>query len=300
MARGTQHRKRRPAANAGVAPAHAAPKPKRGVKHERWEDQLFFSRLRGHAKWVFVFLALVFALSFVLFGVGSGSSGITDAMQSLFTRSSGGTSLSSLQKKVKEHPKDPAAWRALATKLESEQKTERAAIAVERYIKLKPKDESALQEVAGLYVKRASDYYTKYSIVRYAQELVAPDPPFRPLSTGSIGKALANSNPILDDQNTAVTTRVNAALSKLQIFNAKSEDAYKRLVAVAPKNATYQLQLGEVAANLGDTKTATAAYKAFLKLAPNDSLAPRARERLKQLKAQAAKTATATTTTSGG
>jgi hypothetical protein len=92
VARGTQHRKRRPQPNARVAAAPAAGKGKR-VKHERWEDQLFFSRLRSHAKWVFVFLAFVFAASFVLFGVGSGSSGITEAMQSLFTRSGGGTSL---------------------------------------------------------------------------------------------------------------------------------------------------------------------------------------------------------------
>ena len=146
MARGTQHRKRRPPANARVAQTPPA-KTKR-VKHERWEDQLFFSRLRGHAKWVFVFLAFVFALSFVVFGVGSGSTGITDAMQNLFTRSSGGSSLSSLQKKAKENPKSPAAWRALATKLESDQKLDRATVALERYIKLKPKDEAALQEVA--------------------------------------------------------------------------------------------------------------------------------------------------------
>ncbi len=296
MARGTQHRKRRPATNAGVAQTSPAPKPKqRGVKHERWEDQLFFARLRGHAKWVFVFLAFVFAFSFVLFGVGSGSTGITDAMQSLFTRSSGGTSLSSLQKKVKEHPKSPAAWRALATKLEADQKIDRAATALQRYTTLKPKDEGAIQELAGLYIRRASDYYTLYGVARYAQDLVSPTSPFRPLSTKSIGKALADGNPILADQNTQVTTRVNAALSKLEVFNAKSEDAYKKLVALAPTNATYQLQLGEVAANLGDNKTAKAAYTTFLKLAPNDSLAPHARQRLKQLAA-----APSATTTTGG
>ena len=89
-------------------------------------------------------------------------------------------------------------------------------------------------------------------------------------------------------------------LRQLETFNAKSEDAYKRLVKVAPKNATYQLQLGEVAANLGDKKTGIAAYKAFLKLAPNDSLAPRAKQRLKELQKLKTPTAPATTTTTGG
>jgi tetratricopeptide (TPR) repeat protein len=298
MARGTQHRKRRPTANARVAPAQPAPKARaksNRVKHERWEDQLFFSRLRSHAKWVFVFLAFVFAASFVLFGVGSGSSGITEAMQSLFTRSGGGSSLSSLQNKAKEHPKDPKAWRDLATKLESQQKIDRATVALERYIKLKPKDEAALQEIAGLYTRRAADYYTLYSLVRYQQDLVSPTSPFRPDSNGSIGKALADDNPLLAAQSTVLSARANSALQRLGVFNGKSEDAYKRLVKIAPKNATYQLQLGEVAANLGDKETATTAYKAFLKLAPNDSLAPRAKQRLKELAAAP----TATTTTAG-
>ena len=33
---------------------------------------MFFPKLRRQAKWVFVILALVFALGFVVFGVGSG------------------------------------------------------------------------------------------------------------------------------------------------------------------------------------------------------------------------------------
>ena len=32
---------------------------------------MFFTRLRGHAKWMFVFLALVFAVGFVGFGIGA-------------------------------------------------------------------------------------------------------------------------------------------------------------------------------------------------------------------------------------
>src|SRR5581483_6624049 len=119
VARGTQHRKRRTPAHARVAPAAAKAKPR--VKHERWEDQLFFSRLRVHAKWMFLFLALVFGLGFVIFGVGSGSTGISDVLQNFFTgSSSGGRSLSSLRKQAREHPKQAKAWRDLATKLEAE------------------------------------------------------------------------------------------------------------------------------------------------------------------------------------
>ena len=92
MARGTQHRKRRPRPHAGSV-AQPAPQPKRSkVKHASWEEQLFFSRLRAHAKWMFVFLALAFGVGFVIFGVGSGSTGISDALQNFFS-SSGDESL---------------------------------------------------------------------------------------------------------------------------------------------------------------------------------------------------------------
>src|SRR5205823_9806808 len=115
VARGTQHRKRRTPTHARVAPATPKGKPKR-VKHERWGDQLFFSRLRVHAKWVFVFLALVFALGFVFFGVGSGSTGISDVLQNFFTgSSSSGASASSLRKKAEQHPNQAQPWHALAT-----------------------------------------------------------------------------------------------------------------------------------------------------------------------------------------
>ena len=53
---------------------------------------MFFMRLRRGTKPMFIFLALVFAASFVLLGVGSGSSGIGDLLRgnfNLFGGSSG-------------------------------------------------------------------------------------------------------------------------------------------------------------------------------------------------------------------
>ena len=105
MARGTQHRKRRPPRMLAVA--SGAGEARSGRSAPTYEDQLFFGRLRVHAKWVFVFLALVFALGFVFLGVGSGSTGHQRHRPELLQRHlAGGSSLSSLQKKTQEHPKD--------------------------------------------------------------------------------------------------------------------------------------------------------------------------------------------------
>ena len=135
VARGTQHRKRRPAQNARAAAVTAAPKKQ---KTPEWQEELFFSRLRNHAKWAYVFLAVAFVLGFVLLGVGSGSNGLSDIFQSAFGSgsSSGGASIGSLQKKVDKEPQNATAWRDLATAYEQKQRTaggrQRAASATPR------------------------------------------------------------------------------------------------------------------------------------------------------------------------
>src|SRR2546429_10001929 len=71
---------------------------------QRFEDTLFFSRLRKRAKWVFVLLTLAFALGFVLFGVGSSNvSGLGD----IFNGIGGGPGQTSIQKAGKARQTDP-------------------------------------------------------------------------------------------------------------------------------------------------------------------------------------------------
>jgi Flp pilus assembly protein TadD len=296
VARGTQHRKRRPTANARVA-AELAPKPKR-PKQASWEDQLFFSRLRGHAKWMFAFLALVFAFSFIIFGVGSGSTGIGDVLQNFFSGiTSTGSSLSSLQKATVKHPKEASAWRALATKLETDQKTDRAIGALEHYTKLAPKDEAGLEELAGLYGRRARDYETLYENYQTEDQPYAASGPFAPVSTTAIGKAYTDTtaleSPITSLVSTGLNKNATSAIEKLGTLEANAVTVYKRLIKLDPTNATNQFQLAQTAQVAGDNAVAVKAYKTFLKLAPNDALAATAKSDLKQLKASATATSTA-------
>jgi len=292
VARGTQHRKRRPAANARAAHA-VAEKPKGKVKHPSWEDDLFFNRLRRHAKWVYVLLILVFALGFVLLGVGSGSSGIGDILQNFFQRdASNGASVSSLQKRVQEHPKDPAAWRALATRLEQDQRNEEAINALTRLTALKPKDADTLQELAGLYARRADDFRNEATAAQNESALVAPGALFQPAATTAFGKLFSDPNalqdPIANAASTQANAKVSAAYSKLTDVETKAVAVLKRLTAINPDDATVQLQLGQAAQNGGDSATAIAAYKRFLKLAPDDPVAPAVKEQLKSLQGSAA------------
>jgi Flp pilus assembly protein TadD len=298
VARGTQHRKRRPAANARSA-AVAAPKRQ---KPPEWQEQLFFQRLRNHAKWAYVGLAVAFVLGFVLLGVGSGSTGAADVLGNMFNFGSGGsgTSISKLQKKVDASPKSAKAWRDLATALEQKPRTQEAVNALERYTALRPKDQNALAELASQYGTLATNYATDYSNAQTeAQQSSSPGAVFAPASTTPFGKAFADPTALQDPISSAVqslaSTKQSTAYTNFQNAQKSAETVYQKLSKLSPNDATTKIHLGQAAQAAGDTKVAIAAYRAFLKLAPTDPLAPQVKQALKQLQ-----TSAATPTSSGG
>jgi cytochrome c-type biogenesis protein CcmH/NrfG len=285
VARGTQHRKRRPPQNARLAPAPAGPKrPKRPA----YEEQLFFGRLRVHAKWLFVFLALVFSLGFIFLGIGSGSTGISQIVQNFFSGSSaGGTSLSSLQKKTQEHPKDAAAWLAYANKLQQKNKPDDAATALTTYTQLRPKDTGALLQLAGIYLQRAYDWQTLLNASNARTTALSPAYVLAPPSSSKLAQGLQTVATPLTQAVTAETASVTQdEQTKVTGYLTQRVDVYRKLATINPKDATTQLSLATAATDANDATTAIGAYKAFLKLAPNDSQAPTARKALKQLESQ--------------
>ena len=300
MARGTQHRKRRPPQNARLAPAPAGPKrPKRPA----YEEQLFFGRLRVHAKWMFVFLALVFSLGFIFLGIGSGSTGISQIVQNFFNgTSSSGSSLSSLEKKTEQHPKDAAAWMAYADKLQQDSKPDEAAVALTTYTQLKPKDTGALLQLAGIYLQRAQDWQNLYQTSSARTSALSPTDVVNPNSGSKLGQALLSvQTPLttaIGSQDSATTSNES---TKVQTYLKSRLDVYQKLEKLQPLDATTQLSLAQAASDASDAATAITAYKAFLKLAPQDPQAPTARQALKQLQAsQTGANSTSSSVGSGG
>jgi tetratricopeptide (TPR) repeat protein len=289
VARGTQHRKRRPQTNARVAAQTAGTAPKR-PKRPAYEEQLFFGRLRNHAKIVFVLLAAVFVISFVFLGVGSGSTGISQIVSNFFSGSSGsGKSLSSLEKQTVEHPKSAAAWLAYANKLQQENKLDDAALALTSYTKLRPKDTDQLGVLASLYLRRAQDWNNVYQVQQQYTQALAPSSIVFPKSTSALGKALSTvTNPLTSAVTSQTSSAASTAYSQVMSLLGQRLAVYKKIGALEPKDATTQLELAQAASDASDPITAIAAYKAFLRLAPSDSSAPAARAALKALEAQTA------------
>jgi hypothetical protein len=300
VARGTQHRKRRPPANAAVATQTAA-RPKR-PKRPAYEEQLFFGRLRKHGRVVFVVLAGVFIISFVFLGVGSGSTGIGSVVENFFSgSSSSGSSLSSLQAATVKSPKDAAAWLAYATKLQEDKKLDEAAQALTTYTTLKPKDANGLNTLAGIYEQRANDWYTLWQDQQSYVSMLAPSPLLSPKSGSALATAIGTiTNPLSTAVATEASTNVSTAYQEFESDISSWENTYKKLGALQPNNATTQLALAQAAAATGDSATEITAYKAFLRLAPNDSQAPAARKALKAAEKAQAKSAAASAAAKSG
>jgi len=132
----------RGAASAGRKP-RPKPDPKRSKSAPSWEEQLFFSRLRRHAKVIYVLLAMVFVFSFVLLGVGSGSNGISDALQSFFGQNSGtsiGSQIKDKQQAVERQPKDVNLYLDLAGLYQSNNQEAKALATLRQARQVAPKN----------------------------------------------------------------------------------------------------------------------------------------------------------------
>jgi tetratricopeptide (TPR) repeat protein len=244
---------------------------------------MFFPRLRRQAKWVFLFLALVFAVSFVFFGVGSGASGIGDLLRGNFSLfgSGGGSGQSSQVKKAlartEKHPEDPAAWNALASAYQRENKLAEANRANERFLKLRPKDVSVLTTVANYYDSQALKTFNEAQALR-AQAPLDYATVIGISTSSQVGQLIGK-----DDLAQQVTQKTTSLFAETSTALRKEEQLYKKIARIAPSDPNTQFRLGRLADYVGETNVALAAYRAVVRLAPSDPIAQSARQRIQQL-----------------
>ena len=259
-----------------------------------WEEQLFFSRLRRHAKIIYVLLALVFAIGFVAFGVGSGSTGIGDILRGNIFGGGGSTSsrIKDQQKKIDANPRDIQAYLTLASFYQQDNKDSQAVSTLERAAKVQPKNLDVLNALARTYRGQAEATQNTWATAENAMAESNLAPPGLEANS-TLGQALT-SDPLSQQLKTAASD----AYFKMTSAFTKTEDAYKRIATAARGTAqepTTQLQLASVAieaiqttglsGGTGDVKIAIAAYKRYLKLEPNGVSAKQAKQTLAQLQA---------------
>lgn len=244
---------------------------------------MFFPKLRRHAKWMFLALAIVFAGSFVVFGVGSDVQG---GLGELFRNagvSSDAPSVEEARERVAENPRDAEALRELATALSTDAKTGEAIDTLTRYLALRPKDEDALRELAGLYLTRANRLSVEAEIVQARASYLTAGATFG--SPLELPGGAAEQDPILDAITTKASAEVNAAYTAAQDAYRSAADTYDKVVALSPTDPGIQLDLAQTAQRAGDFPRAIAAYERYIELAPDDPLVPQVKRQVEQLKA---------------
>lgn len=280
------------ARGAAQAQRKRQPEPQKRKKNAApsWEEQLFFSRLRRHAKVAYVFLAVVFAAGFVFLGVGSGSNGITDALQSFFGRSTGSSLSSQIhdkQKVVESNPKDVNAYLDLAGVQQADQRESDALATLQKARRIAPNNIDVLNRIAAIYGAQAGRAGDNYTAVLGSIQQNAITPPG--LDTSSpIGQALTS-----DPYSQALQTRLSEAYTKVTGAYAKVASTYKQAAKIAKGTADEPnalLQWASASQNANDLNGAVTAYEQFLKVAPNNPNAATVRQTLAQLLASAHQT----------
>jgi len=260
--------------------------PNRGARRPappqqpRPEDLMFFPRLRNHAKWMFVFLALVFGVGFVIFGVGSSlPSGLGDILRN--GGSSGGqASVSDAQKAIKKDPKDAQAYHELSQAYQRDGNIDAAIPPLVTFTTLKPKNQNVLQELAGLYsiqankaqadAAQASQDYTNATGLSTLQS-GSTSQLFQP---GALDKTIQDS----------AASRGQAANAKMQEAYRNAAGTYAKLVKLSPRDSQLWFLDALSAEQASLNPQAIAAYKQFLRLSPNAPEAAQVKQRIKQLK----------------
>ena len=249
------------------------------------EGEMFFPKLRRQAKWVFVLLALAFAVGFVVFGVGSGGGlGLNDILQG----SGGGTSgpsVSDAQKKIDKG--ELTAYKELADAYRQDGKLDQAIAAGEQYLNVRPKDYEYTRTVAGDYEGRASRQRDQAAAIQNEVTQSTGGTTFSPPANSRLGRALQPGK-IDTELQTAANQKLSQLYAGLQGSYGRATALYQRVAANAPNDVLLQLLLANAAYQSQNNRVALKAYHKVIKLAPDSSEAAQAKQQIQFIKSQQA------------
>jgi tetratricopeptide (TPR) repeat protein len=248
------------------------------------EASMFFPKLRRQAKWMFVFLALVFAVGFLAFGIGTGGGGIGDIFQGLGNTASGGPSADAAQKKIDKG--NLAAYKDLADAYRADNKPDDAIAAGENYIRANPKDYDYIRTVASEYEGKATTLRAEAAAVQEALTAQTGGTTFGLPQNTLLGRALGTGK-IDQELTTAANQKLTEQYSGIQTAYTRATRLYQMAAKAQPDDVLLQLLLAQAAYQAQLTSVAVKAYARVVKLAPDSAEAQQARQQIQVLKLQA-------------
>jgi cytochrome c-type biogenesis protein CcmH/NrfG len=270
---------------------------------------------KGWIRGIFIALILVFASSFVIGGVGSGSnfslSDIIGSSSGSSSSTTNSTSVTSLLKQINLHPKDAALWSQLSQAYQTDNRLDDAVNAAAKAVKLRPGNLANVKILANLYQAQANNLNTQaQTLYSQAYTLQQQDPASSPFSAVSPTSTSPLASAIQDPFTQAASNTISLQISQLQAqsstlarqaqaANQKALAQYRSIVNTHVNDAQSWLSFASAAEQVGNSATALKGYKEFLRLVPADPIAPQVKAKVKSLEKTiaAAKKKAATTTT---
>ena len=189
--------------------------------------------------------------------------------------------------RLEKNPRDAEALRDLSTALQDEARFDEAIDPLERYTRIRPRDEDALRQLATLYLSRATRISTDLNAAQARFAALNPGTDFTLPPDSPLAQAFS-TNPVDQALSSESSEAINALNSRLTDTYTDAQTTFERLAKVAPQDESVQLDLADAAQRAGDSEAAIKAYEQFLKLAPESPIAPQVEEQLKALKDQQA------------
>ena len=265
--------------------------------------------IRNRKGWVgavFFVLAAIFAASFIIGGVGTGSNA---SLSDIIGKNNGSASttstagISTLEKRVKTNPKNAVAWAELADAYATASRPSDEARAWGRVVALKPTDMDSFQRLALAQAQVATNQSNQAQQLQ--QEALTASPGSDSTFTGGTLGSLSQ-DPVSQAQAASDATRQTKLMTQASTYSKKASFWWKQSTGTYGKIVelptfanndlapTIWLNYGSAAQGANDTKTAIKAYEAFLKLAPDDVNAAQVKTIVKQLKKSTSSTSTGT------
>jgi tetratricopeptide (TPR) repeat protein len=227
-------------------------------------QDLFFVRLRRHQKWVYALLAVVFGISFVLVGVGSGNGGGLQQLWNGIFGGTGGTSISKAQDEIKTNP--AKGYQDLALAYEQKSDLPNAILALRHYLKIKKNDANTLGTIAGLEMTQGNTYATQYQQAQQAAQAADPSAPFLP--GGTLGSAVGQ-NPTYQGASQTASTQTSLLYQKAVGAFGNAVKDYQSALKIRPRNTVYLQELATAARYSGNAGVEADALRRYLKVNPN-------------------------------
>ena len=248
---------------------------------------MFFPRLRRHAKWMFVFLALVFGVGFVVFGIGAAGSGASlgDLLREQGGANDNSISVSDAREKVQKNPKDAEAQRELATALQEDGQQDEAIDRAQRVRRAAPEGRGraarARRPVPHARQQAAQDGPGSAGARELSHrrlDLRRPARRRRGFHRDAGSDRARRSRPRRTQQVTAASTAAQTAFQQAE----RPTSGWSR----SPRTTrTCSSSSRRRRSRAGTTRRRSRRTSEFLKLAPDDPSAPIVKQQIKQLKA---------------